>query len=355
MSVDRDGVDLGPWRDSDLAETVSRYAGEGSDDDLDTFGRFMRGVCQLGVRQSGHGTHGARPESIAIFLLHPAAPHGCSAAREPLLGDGGIEVSGRIWLVNATVQSGHAVVPPGADDDSMFEHVDSLGLSGVPAVVLNPKVFPQVVRFYRKGLGDENCIETIKLEDRRIDLCTIREIIDRMHEGQLVTPDAQVSGASMWARASDFRAASNAEAIAQLQMKTALAARLFNCVVRHEQTMRGGRSDIEIVQVLGDGTTITTAEIEVKVLRERTRRGRQWSEKQNEWWMRRGVGQAAAYREDRQAKWGVLWCFDMRTQDRGEAATFAGVKCHAGNLEVALERNFLYNSAGAWRQARYGS
>ena len=159
----------------------------------------------------------------------------------------------------------------------------------------------------------------------------------------------------MWVRASRFWAASNAEAIAQLHVKTALSYQLFNCDIRHEQATRAGRTDIEIVQKLANDTMIIPAEIEIKVLRERNRRGRKWSDTFNDRWMQRGVRQAAAYRDDRDAKAGMLCCFDMRDGDRGELHTFASVKSFADNLDITLHRNFLYNSSEAWRIAKYGS
>ena len=355
MSDSGDDVSFGPWLASDLTETVSRYSGDGSDDDIDRVGRLGRSVCRLTMRRWRQTGSGGRRDAIAIFLLHPSAPEGGSAEREPLLGDGGVEVCGKIWFVNATAQSGRSVVAASIRDDSMFKYVDELGLSHVPAVVLNPKVSPPVVRIYRDGLGNDDSIEAIELVDREVSLSEIRSVINEMHDKHLVTPEAQVPRASMWANASKLWAASNAEAMAQVHIKTALSVRLFDCDIRHEQTMRAGRCDIEVVQQRADGSTVTPAEIEVKVLRERNRRGRRWSDKQNEWWVRRGVGQAAAYRNDRRARWGILWCFDMRAQDRGESATFSGVKCQAAKLGVALQRSFLYNSAQAWQTARYGT
>ena len=236
----------------------------------------------------------------------------------------------------------------------MFAHVESLGLGQVPAVVLNPKVVPPAVRIYERGLGNDTDFDLVELVDREVRLSDISGVINNMHDKQLVTPEAQVAGASMWANASKYWAASNAEAIAQLLIKTALSATLFYCDIRHEQTMRAGRSDIEIVQRLADGTTVTPAELEVKVLRERNRLGRRWSDNRIQRWMRRGVGQAAAYRKDRKAKSGMLCCFDMRALDRGDLGTFSGIREDAKRLNVALQRNYLYNSAQAWQSTTQG-
>ena len=345
---------LGPWADADLEGTVVAYSGDGSDDDIEPVRRLGRNVCRLAFRRLTHGGGDVRRDAIAIFLLHPSAPAGSSAKREPMLGDGGVELCGKIWFVNVSAQSGRCISATSEDDGSMFDQVERLDLGEVPAVVFNPKVQTPTLRVYERGVSSDP-MEPIEIVDRDVNVAEIRRIINMMHNKQLCTPEAQVSGVSMWANAPNCCAASNAEAIAQLLVKTALSIRLFKCEIRHEQNTRAGRSDLEIIQQLRDGTTITPAELEIKVLRERNRRGKKWSDAFNEKWIRRGVRQAAGYCYVRQAKAGMLCCFDMRARDRGDAGTFAKAMSYAKELDITLHRNFLYNSSEAWRLARFGS
>ena len=345
---------LGPWSGDDLARTARLYEGEGSDEGLEQLPRFGRNVGRLALRRIRQHLGSMRRDAIAIFLLQSAAPAGVSTKREPMLGDGGVEVCGRIWFVNETAQSGRWLDVASSDDGAMFDEVDALGLGHVAAVVFNPKVATPVMRIYGNGLGAGDDFVPVEILDREVRLEDIRRVIDFVHERNLCTPDAQVAGASMWADSNRLHAASNAEAIAQLQVKTALSVALFNCDIRHEQQMRAGRVDLEVVQRLADGASVIPAEIEIKVLRERNRSGRPWSDRYNHKWIRRGVRQAAAYRDDRGAKAGMLCCFDMRDGDRGEAATFADVASYADELDVTLHRNFLYNDAESWRRARLG-
>lgn len=95
--------------------------------------------------------------------------------------------------------------------------------------------------------------------------------------------------------------------------------------------------------------------IEIKVLRERNVRGKSWSAAKIQSWMRRGVRQAAGYRDERRARAGMLCCFDMRSTDEGDAAVFAAIRAFADGLRVELHRSYLYNSAERYRIARYGS
>lgn len=347
--------ELGPWAGADLPGTAAEYGGEGADDDLDPVRRFGRNVARLALRRMRQHLGEMRRDALAVFLLQPNGPEGLNTVRQPMLGDGGIEICGRIWFTSVTAQSGRALTPDSEEDGDLFDQVEGLGLGRVPAVVFNPKVTEPVIRLYPQGLNVEDGLETIEVIDREVGLADIKRVIDIMHEKNLCTPDAQISGVSMWADCTRFHAESNAEAIAQLHVKTALSLTLFNCDIRHEQQMRAGRVDLEVVQRMADGATIISAEIEIKVLRERNRRGRKWSDTHNIKWMRRGVRQAAAYRDDRGAKVGVLCCFDMRAGDRGEIGTFAAVKAYADNLKVELHRNFLYNDVELWRQARYGT
>ena len=345
---------LGLWGDADLEGTAGSYSGDGADDDIERVRRFSRHVCQLALQRWTQHRTAMRRDAIAIFLLRPAAPEAVSTVREPMLGDGGVEVCGKIWFVNVTAQSGRGLAVEPETDGRMFEMVEQLALGHVPAVVFNPTVAAPVARIYARGLREETEFVRVTIAEREVNVTSIRQTIDTMYEKQLATPDMQVDGASMWVNARKCWAASNAEAIAQLQVKTALAVQFFDCDIRQEQRTRAGRSDLEIVQRRTDGAMVTPAELEIKVLRERNRRGKKWSDAFIEKWMRRGVRQAAAYRDLRDAGCGMLCCFDMRERDRGQATTFEAIRSYAKELNVSLHRNHLYHSAEAWRIARYG-
>ncbi|WP_156306419.1 hypothetical protein [Novosphingobium sp. AAP1] len=354
--ADKDiGTGLGPWSGADLRATAKQFAGDGADDDLDSVTRFGRSIAKLALRRMRQQLHNMRRDAIAIFLLQPNGLPNMETIRQPMLGDGGVEICGKIWFVSMTAQAGRELVPPSDEAGKMFDHIESLGLGDVPAAVFNPTVAIPTVRFYPKGLTAEDEFDTVEVADREVTINDIKRAIDEMHEEHLCTPDVQIAGNSMWSDSQKLHASSNAEAIAQTHVKLALSFRLFNCDVRPEQPMKAGRVDLEVVQQLADGASIIPAEIEIKVLRERNRRGKKWSDAFNEKWMRRGIRQAAAYRDVRKAKAGMLCCFDMRSGDRGESATFSGVKPYADAIAVELHRNFLYNDSEAWRVARYGT
>ena len=347
--------EFGLWEDKALQDTAAEFGGDGSDHDIEPIQRFGRSICRLALRRLSEPENSVRRDAIAIFLLQSIAPSGQKVVREPLLGDGSVEICGKIWFANVTVQSGRCLDVDCVEDGAMFDKVEALGLGTVPAVVFNPKVAVPIVRIYAQGIGVEDDVEAIEIDDHDVSLKEIRDIIDLMCEKELCTPGAQQPGLSMWAKASKCWAASNAEAIAQLCTKTALSVRLFSCDIRREQTMRVGRTDLEIVQKFRHGKTVTWAELEIKVLRERNRNGKKWSDNWVERWMRKGIMQATAYRDEREAEFGMLCCFDMRQEDRGDLIAFANVKDYATENDITLHRNFLYSSAEAWQVANYGS
>lgn len=355
MSGDPEVIPLGSWSGDDLGATARTFAGTGADADIDEVSRFGRNVAKVALRRMRQHQGGMRTDVIAVFLLQPAGPDGEATTRQPMLGDGGVELCGKIWFVAATVQSGRELVPPSEADGDVFDHVSVLGLGDVPAAVFNPTIATPTVRLYRRGLHYEEDVETVEIVDREMTLDDIRRVIERAHEHNLCTPDAQVPGNSMWADAAKLHAVSNAEAIAQAHVKTALSVTLFNCDIRHEQKSKVGRVDLEVVQILASGVTVTPAEIEIKVLRARNRRGRTWSAAKTEKWMRRGIRQAAAYRDIRKARAGMLCCFDMRASDVGDVVAFAPVRDYAAELSIELHRNFMYNDAEAHRVAIYGA
>lgn len=349
-------ADLGPWRGADLRGTARTFAGDGSDDDLDAISRFGRNVARLALRRLRQHRGEMRRDAIAIFLLQPAGQTGSTTTREPMLGDGGVEVCGRIWFVSATAQSGRSLTPRSEADGDMFDEVEALGLGEVPAAVFNPTVATPTVRLYRCGLQHAEAVEMVEVAERETSLEDIKQIITRASERNLCTPDAQVPGApSVWHDADKLHAAQNAEAVVQSHVKTALSVALFNCDIRHEQSTRAGRVDLEVVQQLEDGSSVIPAEIEIKVLRERNVRGKTWSVTKIQNWMRRGVRQAAGYRDERRARAGMLCCFDMRGADHGDAAVFAPIRAFAEELQIELHRSYVYNSAERYRLARYGS
>lgn len=350
--------DLGAWEGDDLSLTVSAFNGDGTDSDLPSPVRFIRNVSRLVLKRLRGHAAAMRRDAIGVFLLSPMPPQASPHPRQPMLDAGHIEVAGRVWFVNEVVSSGRYFEPPKLDDGSVFDFViETLACGDVPAVVYNPMAAVPEVRFYPGGLAREELFDSMTIAEREVTIDDIIAVMHRVYEHDFITPDAQVKGGSaVWEDNDNFWVKRDAEAIVQSHIKTALAARFFDCNIRHEQTTRAGRIDLEVEQPsLGDGLQFTRpAAIEIKVLRSRGSTGRSWTTSGVRRWVRGGVRQAAAYRDERAAGGAILCCFDMRSADEGDAGCFVEVVGHAATLGVTLFRRFLFNSSDAWRTATQG-
>jgi hypothetical protein len=295
-------------------------------------------------------------DGISVFLLAPDKAPPEAGKREPSLGDGAVDIHGRIWFVGETAQSGRPLTPPSPSAADIFQHVEELGYGTLPAVVASTAGSDLVVRYYPGGLTLDEFVQ-LDLGGEKVTPDHVREILDYMADRIFITPDAQVThGSTIWADPERFWTAEKSEAILQSHMKTALTMALVDCNIRHEQPTALGRVDLEIEQ---RSTIDPTAwwrplEIEVKVLRERGSKGRPKGDLFNNRWVRRGVKQAAAYRDDRGADAGMLCCFDMRSTDRAENFCPQEILATAESLEVEMYRKFLYHSSEAYRTALYG-
>lgn len=350
------GADLGPWKGAKLGETIAAYNGVGADDDLPDALRFARGVGNLILKRRRHAGAEMRTDAISVFLLRPEGSPGASI-RQPTLGDGDIEVAGRIWFVTADAKGGRFIEPPSTTDGDVFDHVEAIGCGDNPAVVFNPRVEPPTLRFYPKGLAVENDVEVIEITNMAVTVERVEHILDRMWQNSFRTPDAQIDkGSAVWVNPDKHWAKSEAEKIVQSHIKTALAVALVDCVIRHEQPMGRGRVDIEIEQPTNDNPPkwVRPMEIEVKVLRERGSTGRKRTEISVHRWIGHGIRQAAAYRDERGAEHGMLCCIDMRAEDLNDDYCPAATKQRAADHKVVIFRRFLYNSADALRLAEYG-
>ena len=91
--------------------------------------------------------------------------------------------------------------------------------------------------------------------------------------------------------------------------------------------------------------------LELKVLRSFSETGTTYSAKNSKDWIKSGVEQASAYRDSKEAEWGALLCFDMRSKDLGDSACFKHVEALAKTCQVILSRWFVYSSSARLRTA----
>lgn len=345
--------ELSGWEDDDLLATARGNLGVGADADLPDDLRFRIGVTRL-IRRRLVRAESGLTAAPAIFLLSPSPPTVNASLRSvPMLDNGLTPVDGQLWFVSPVVVHGHALEVEDWRDEAVFQFVThELGVGCVPAVVFESRTDPPEARFYPAGLASPDVLETLRLSIAAVTLAEIFDVIERVHRTCLVTPEAQSMGGKLWEKPRRHWVSAKAEELVQLYLRTGLQGAFPSCVVRPEQTQATGRLDLELEEVDANQNLVRHALLELKVLRDYTSTGTRVSANATKTWVREGVKQAAAYRDERRVRESALCCFDMRKDVTGMAC-FAGVVALARRNKVALRVWHVFASSKAYREHMY--
>lgn len=339
-----------PVSAAELEATLAAYPGAGDDARQPPEVRFLRGVAKIVRKRLGRRMEGARP-TPSVFLLMSKLPEQLDVptSEHPMLDNGRTDVEGQLWFVGATVVQGLSTQLPATTDAEIWRAVSDLGCGQVPAVLYDPRTTPPEVRYYPAGLDEaDTCAVTSVTQPAAITLDAVFEVVDRLHERQLVTPDAQAAIGKLWSKPDQCLPVSQAELTVQLYLETALNIGFPTCTVRREQPQTTGRLDLEIEEPdpTDPSDVIRHVILELKVLRSRNSKGNATSTNETAKWVDEGVEQAHAYRVERKARLSALCCFDMRA-DHDDP--FVAVTEKAANLHVVLCVWRLYPTAKKFR------
>ena len=358
MASTEEPKSLGPWRDADLRATAISAAGTGADAGVPDAVRFKSAIAKLVRRRLAICEGVSEDSGPCIFLLMPSPPNEADAPpakRVPCLDNGMHELGSRVWFVCASGASGHWVSADFEDDDALFAYVtDTLAMGQTAAILYDPKHPNPHIRHYPSGLSDLEDFAEVSVATVPITVDSVTAAIESTHAEMMVTPDAQPDTLALWTKPTKFWPYKEAEKRAQGYLQIALNTAFPTCTIRAEQPGPAGRLDIEIVE--NDPIERTKISqhgiLELKVLRSFGSTGTKVYKKENAEAVKSGVEQAAAYRDEKKAPWGVLVCFDMQAEDGGNGACFKHVKKLAQTLDVHLRRWFLFNSSRAFRRAK---
>jgi hypothetical protein len=341
------------WPDADLVVTANENRNVGVDADLTEEARFLAGVVRVILRRVANSGLPLTGEP-AVFFLQPNGPEGVNSLESyPMLDNGLTQIERRLWFVSPVVTAGKCLSLEAWDDAAVFGFAcDELAVGATPAIVFEPRTTPAVARYYPLGLSQPEQYEQLRLSATAISLEDIFAVIDTIHERVLVTPNAQVPGPSLWAKARKHCPASKAEQLIQMHLRTGLTTAFPSCAVRPEQSQATGRLDLEIEETdWSDPTTVTRhAILELKVLRSFTSTGSAVPARQTRDAVADGVTQVSAYRKERAARSSALCCFDMRPEFTAEKCFTGTIKVRAGKLKVALRVWHLFASSKAYRE-----
>ncbi len=345
-------VTLGGWNLDDLQNTVRDYRGVGADHDLSRELRFISGVCKL-VRRREALAEGGDALELAVFLLTGKPLDGASSTRVPMLNNGMTPLAGRVWAVNEAVVSGHRHDLDTVTDDTVFRYlIETHAVGGVPAVVVDPRSPVTTARFYPDGLEDmDKCVE-LRLSAADLSVAEIEDAISRHHSECLITPDLH-GVIKLWQDNAKCYPIAPVETTIQQLLRCSLVQAFPSCEVRAEIPGRTGRLDLRIHEPdpLMPHSEIKHAVLELKVVKTYGSTGKTQSPKENRDWVKKGVEQAGAYRQEREYRLAMLVCYDMCKNDVGDDEYFEPVAELAEALKVRCRRWYLYSTADRYRQA----
>lgn len=357
---DADQSHLDDWSDEQLMSTAAEYAGVGSDAGLADVDRFRASVSRLVAKVLDIAGQNEGDGSLSVFLLEPGGPpEGVKGlcTRVPMLDRGREPLGSRVWFVPHVVTVGEWVPAPFEDDDEFFRFVsEELGVGDVPAIVFDPRAPGPELRYYPNGLNDLEAVDSLRVAYTQISLEEILRRVDLVHRNQLVTPGAQPRATKLWSDAQHGLTAHNAEDLLSALLSAGLHAAFPTCRIRVEQPAPVGRLDIEVEERIlrQPGVVMRHAILELKVLRGRNPNRTRVSAQRIRQWIEDGVGQAASYRDDKDALAAALCCFDMREEFTGQQC-FAHVHNTAAALGVELKVWHLFASSAAYRRHQVSS
>lgn len=349
------------WSRESLEDTLKDNFGAGQDVDMPEDLRFVRGVARLAMKRFKVKNESASDAPI-VFILHPQGlddppPDRTSSGRIPMLDEGRYEISNRIWFVNHTVNEGIALeLGPDDDDVEIFRMLrDDLQLGGFPAAVIETRDGSFNARFYPRGLADSTSCQVADLNQQSISLVDVQSALDDIYQATLCTPDAQGHVVTTWEDADSLLPVGEPELTVQALLRVGLVGRFIGFDIWAEQPDPSGRFDLLIVQSdLFDRSTVTRhVLLELKVLKDKASTGGTVRPSVNRKAIRKGVKQAAVYRDQHSVRSAALCCYDMRATVHGDAA-FEEVGAKAAKKSVELWIWHLFASAEAFRNHHYG-
>ena len=190
---------FGRWMAEELRETLRDSTGAGSDDGVEKGFRFVRGVAKLVRRREAVDKDHTDPPAISIFLLAPNPPDHVEFTRDPLLHAGQTSLAGKVWCVNAPVRMGWGADLETADADEIFVTVtDEFELGDCPAIIVDPRLEVTAVHHYPNGLAFPDACLQIRLHTSDVDILRLSNVIERVYQSHLKTPDAQPHANKLW-------------------------------------------------------------------------------------------------------------------------------------------------------------
>ena len=347
-----DALLLGSWEADRHQLAVTQRSDHGDVDDLPDELRFQVYVSRMIRRrenQQGSETSGA----AAFILVGPDEQEKLKAGRfwDRLVHTGTRRLSSRIHFVTPQATSS-ALEDYAGDDNDLFGRVAALGYDNRPTLLYVPSDGGSSLSYYPNGTRTDQGLREVILNFGQVTEAEVQETLHAIYRSELCTPD-NMGPTKLWKDSGKGYPVKEAERTVQQMIRHALVGRFLWCTIEQEQSGKSGRTDLEIVddRTGKQGTIYHHALLELKVLRSFGSTGKAYNATTVQEAINEGVNQAHSYGTANNSVLRMLCCYDMRTDDIGDDATFVHVKDRASTLSIRLKRWYLYRSSQAFRDA----
>lgn len=345
-------LELGAWQGDRAQLATARRSLYGDIDDLPPELRFQVYVSrtvQARECQADAETAGA----AAFILVTPQQQDEFKTGRsfDRTVHTGRVRLAGRVHFMTHRAASSVFEEYTG-DANGVFDRIAELQCDRLPALVYDPSAGKSTLTYYPQGTHTDDGLVEVRLDVGPVTEAEILSVIGAVYRAELCTPDNS-GPTKVWENANKGHPIKEAERTVQQFLRVGLAARFHWCTIRAEQSSKLGRTDLEVVDDrTGEAGVITHyALLELKVLRSFSHSGTAYQEADTNDAISKGVNQAHSYGVNNNSLLRMLCCFDMRTDDVGDAVTFAHVQTDATTLCVSLKRWYMYRSSDHMRDA----
>ena len=352
MVASAPALDLGSWEGDRATLAIAPRSDRGDVDDLADDLRFQVHVSRM-IRTRERQPNAETSGAAAFILVSADEQRALSSVRtfDRLIHTGSRRLSSRLHFVTALAASS-ALEEHAGDDNDLFGRIAALGFEDRPALIYVPSKGDSSLSYYPKGTQTDDGVRNVVLNFGQITEDEVLATLEAIYRSELCTPD-NMGPIKLWEDAKKGHPVEEAERTVQQMIRHALVGRFLWCTIRQEQPGKGGRTDLEIVddRTGTPGTIYHHALLELKVLRSFGSTGNPYGPGAANDAIIEGVNQANTYGAANNTLIRMLCCFDMRSDDPGDDATFVHVTDRAVTLSIRLKRWYLYRSSQAYRDA----
>lgn len=221
------------------------------------------------------------------------------------------EWGGKLVFTAAHGTGGWTVPLPGNSADVAIDLLEEHGFGHLPVAVLYPQA--RALSCYQDGGISESAPIRLDLpaQIRPVTIKDIFEVLDDIRKNSLLTP--QIGPPGFWSNPTNYEPGPEAERTIQWIVAAQLRSSFRPMIVDSEQEIALGRIDLVITNPTPtEDVPLHPAVIELKALKSRSNGGAAFAPSKNVKAVVKGMRQAKSYREEKQALYSVLGCFDLR-------------------------------------------